>query len=408
MSKRIAVLGTLDTKGKEVEFLQERIEKMGRAAIVIDIGILNKPLITSDIQRADVLHASGADQQEFEKLIKCNKRADVLEIMVKGASNILQRLYNEEKIDGAVAVGGGTGTSIAARAMQALPIGVPKLLVSSRWSETTIQQEENDVTLMNSTTELLGLNPITRNILNNAAGAITGMTSSCPYKTESKPLIGATCLGTITRSILSIKKILERKNYEIIVCDRQMKILEKLTESKSITGFLDLATNELVLALFLPDFPYHKRLASVYNHDIPLVIAPGGIDFIVLGQRETIPKMFQKRKLYAYMRSVTLVKINKKEMTKLGKIIADIANNAKGPAAIVVPLEGFSSLDKKGQAFYDPIADETFLKALKQNLGKHVQIVEVDAHINDEVFAEKSVEILEHLIETKSRNADND
>ncbi len=399
MSKRITILGTLDTKGKEVQFLKERIEEMGGKTIVVDIGILNEPLIISDIKRAEIVQASGLEKQEFKSLVEGNAREKLVEMIAAGAANILQKLYDDGEIDGAIAIGGGTGTRIAVRAMQVLPMGTPKLVVSSKWSERIIQQEENkDITLMNATAELLSLNPITRNILNNAAGAIVGMVSSSPYKTEIRALIGATCLGVITPSIMNLKRILESKNYEIIVCDRPMRILEQLPWSKLITGFLDLATNELVPALFWPNFSYRKRLSSIYSNDIPVIIAPGGLDLIVLGQRETIPRMFRERKMYTYMPYITLVRINMEEMAKLGKIVAHIANNARGPVAIAIPLKGFSSLDKEGQPFCDPMADEAFTIALKQNLKNHVSLVEINAHINDKMFAEKTVEILEQMI----------
>jgi len=403
MSKTIGIIATLDTKGYEAEYIKKQIEKKGHSAIIIDPGVLGQPLTEADISREKIAKEGGKSLKELIELAKKGAdRADATKVMIRGAKNIVKKLYSAGKLHGVISLGGSTGMSIGTAIMKALPIGVPKLMVCTFISSKFIGEE--DITMMQTPADILGLNRVMKKTYAQAAGSIVGMVEADISDFEvTKPLIGVTALGVTTPAVMKIKSFLEEKGYEIIVFHIKTEILDKLVEDGVINGVIDLTPAELVktyISKILPDRT--DRLESVNKKGLPQVIVPGGLDMITLrGTEEDVPTEFRNRKLSKHGPFITLARTSIAENKRLGKIIAERANRAKGPVVIAIPLKGFSSVDKQGQAFYNPEAITAFTEAVKNNVKGEINVIEIDAHINDEEFAKRIVDIFIKIMERR-------
>jgi len=399
MPKTIVIPVTLDTKGEETKYVKEEIERKGYNTIVIDVGVLGKPLIKADIPREEVAQAGGKSLPELiEAAEKGADRTEGTNTMIKGVEKIVKELHSAGKLDGIMSLGGSTGTAIGTAAMRALPIGVPKLMVTTWFNAQYVGTK--DITMMQTPADILGLNSVMRKTLASAAGAIVGMTEA-EVPERVKPLIGITALGVTTPAVMKIKPLLEKRGCDPIVFHSKTQVLDELVEEGRIGGIIDLTTFEVLipLAFHLPEELAESRLRLAGERGLPQVIAPGGLDMLIFPRtKETIPPEYKDRILHTHGPDTVLARTTKDEVGWAAKVISERANRAAGPVAIVIPLRGFSAVDKEGQHFYDPEADGAFAQVVKDTVRERVDIVEVGAHINHDEFAKRVVDTLDKMI----------
>ena len=405
----IAILGTMDTKGEEHAFVAEQIRQRGHATWVIDTGTLEPPKLKADITRLDVAAAAGVD---LAALVTKRDRGEAVKAMSEGAPIVLARLVQEKKIDGVISLGGGGGTAIATAAMRALPIGFPKLMVSTLASGNTAQYVGvKDIVMFPSIVDVAGLNRISRQILTRAAGAICGMVevgvqaSARPdadtLKRElqpDKPVIVASQFGNTTDCVNHARQILEAAGYEVLVFHATGtggRTMESLIESGMVAGALDITTTEWadeLLGGILNAGP--TRLEAAAKHGVPAVVTPGCLDMVNFGPPETVPAKFKGRTFYQHNPQVTLMRTTPDECRQLGKILAQKLNQSVGPVTVLIPWKAISVISAPGQKFHDPEADKALFEALKSSLRKDIEVIEMPCAINDLQFAEACVRAL--------------
>ena len=396
----VVLLGTLDTKGEEYDFLRRKVREEGPNVLLVDTGVLGAPLAQPDISRQEVAQAAGANAQE---LAESGDRGAAVEAMARGAAEIVKELYSQGRLDAVLALGGSGGTAIATQAMRELPVGVPKLVVSTMASgDTRPYVGAVDITLMYSVVDIAGLNPISERILGNAAAAAAGMAKSQgPQAEADKPLVGATMFGVTTPSVTEARKRLEDFGYEVLVFHATGtggQAMEALMRSGFITASLDITTTELADELVggvLSAGP--ERLEAAGELGIPQVVSLGALDMINFGPFETVPAEFRDRLLYKHNPTVTLMRTTPEECATLGRLIAEKLNRARGPLTVFVPLKGVSLIATEGQVFYDPVADEALFGALREHLDPEIDVRELDLDINDPAFAQAMADRLDAL-----------
>ena len=396
----VVLLGTLDTKGAEYDFLRRRVREEGVDVLLVDTGVLGAPLAEPDISRHEVAKAAGANAQE---LAESGDRGAAVEAMARGAAEIVKELYRQGRLDAVLALGGSGGTAIATHAMRELPVGVPKLVVSTMASgDTRPYVGAVDITLMYSVVDIAGLNPISERILGNAAAAVAGMAQSQgPQAEAEKPLVGATMFGVTTPSVTEARKRLEDLGYEVLVFHATGtggRSMEALMRSGFITASLDITTTELADELVggvLSAGP--ERLEAAGGLGIPQVVSLGALDMVNFGPFETVPAEFRDRLLYKHNPTVTLMRTTPEECATLGRVIAEKLNQARGPLTVFVPLKGVSLIATEGQVFHDPAADEALFGALREHLDPDVDLRELDLAINDPQFAQVMADRLDAL-----------
>jgi uncharacterized protein (UPF0261 family) len=392
----IAVLGTMDTKGEEHAFVADVIRQRGHKPLVIDVGTLEPPKLKPDVSRDEIARASGAD---LAALIARRDRGEAVAAMSEGAPVILSRLLAEKKIDGVISLGGGGGTAIATSAMRALPIGFPKLMVSTLASGNTAQYVGvKDIVMFPSIVDVAGLNRISREILTRAAGAICGMVEAIPQPGADKPIIVASQFGNTTECVNRARKILENAGYEVLVFHATGtggRTMESLIEAGLVSGVLDITTTEWADELvggILSAGP--TRLEAAAKHGVPAIVTPGCLDMVNFGPPETVPAKFKGRRFYQHNPQVTLMRTTVDECRRLGEIIAEKLNASKGPVTVLVPLRGISVISASGQSFYDAEADRALFSALESNLRQDIPVYKLDCNINDAEFANACAQAL--------------
>ena len=327
---------------------------------------------------------------------------------MEGASRIAQRLRDSDRLDGIMCLGGSRGTAIGTAAMRALPFGIPKVMVSTIASGDMRRYiGTKDITLIHSVTDIVGLNRMTKRLLAYAAGAVMGAVAADPgHEVSHKPLIALSSMGGINRAVFSAQKILEDRGFEVVAfhtVGTGGQALEEAVEQGLIDGVLDLVTHEVI------DHSYGgycdagpARLEAAGKKGIPQVIVPGCLDFIAFSPPEKMPESLRERKVFRHTPEVAIIRANKDEMASVGKTMAEKLNRALGPIVVVVPNQGFSPANRRGKALFDPEADKAFLEVLKRSLKPSIRIVEVDAHINDELFAKRAVDLLCELMQKRA------
>ncbi len=405
MSAYVVIVGTLDTKGEEVGFLKQLVEREGFSTIVVDVGTLHPPSISADVSRETVAHAAGST---IDALLQTKDRRLAVETMTQGASSVVRDLYDQERLSGIISVGGGTGTHIGMGVMRSLPLGVPKLMVSTVASRDMSQLiSTKDITVMHSVIDVLGLNSISRRILTNAASAIAGMTRTAGKIVPEKAIIGLTSFGFITEGAMRVKNLLENLGYEVAPFHANGTggmALEDLIDQGLISGVMDYALHEFADELYggYCGGIGPGRLESAGKRGIPQVIVPGGLDCIVLefNSPETIPAAMKGRKVFWYdFRSG--VRTSREDVLQLARTIAEKLNRAKGPVTTLIPLRGWSEADSCTGPLYEPDINQAFVTELKSLLHNGVKVLDVDAHINDEVCARAAVAELDRLMKCR-------
>ncbi|MFM1769701.1 MAG: hypothetical protein RJA22_2230 [Verrucomicrobiota bacterium] len=386
----IAILGTMDTKGEEHAFVARQIKAHGHQVLVIDVGALEPPKLQPDVPREQVAHAAGAD---LGAILARRDRGEAVAAMAKGAPIVLARLAAEKRIDGVISLGGGGGTAIATSAMRALPIGFPKVMVSTLASGNTAQYVgSKDIVMFPSIVDVAGLNRISRQILTRAAGAICGMVEAKPPAAEDKPIVVASQFGNTTTCVDHARKLLEAAGYEVLVFHATGvggRTMESIVESGMVAGVLDITTTEWADELvggFLGAGP--TRLEAAARHGVPAIVTPGCLDMVNFHGPESVPARFKGRTFYQHNPQVTLMRTSPEECAQLGRILAEKVNLSTGPVTVLLPLKAISVISAPGQPFHDPVADQALFEALKANLRPGIEVVEMDCAINDPAFAE--------------------
>lgn len=393
----------MDTKGEEHGFVAECIRRRGHRALVVDVGIAAAPQIPPDVSREEVARIA---QLDLAALVSGNDRGAAVLAMSKAAPIVLSKLYAEGTIQGVISLGGGGGTAIATAGMRALPIGFPKLMVSTLASGNTAHYVGvKDIVMMPSIVDVAGLNRISREILTRAAGAICGMVEAEVVEAADKPLVVASMFGNTTECVQHARQVLEAAGYEVLVFHATGvggRTMESLIEAGMVVGVLDLTTTEWADELvggFLGAGP--TRLEAAAACGVPAVVAPGCLDMVNFHAPETVPARFAERVFYHHNPQVTLMRTNVAECAELGRIIAEKVSASRGPVAVMIPTKGVSVISTEGGPFHDPEADAALFTALKQGLRKDIPVVEMANRINDVEFAEASAHKLIELMAGK-------
>lgn len=402
----IAIAGTFDTKGKEYLYIKELIESLGLNTFTIHTGVF-EPTFKPDISNEEVAKAVDWD---IKIIAQIRDRALATNVLSKGMEKLMPKLYEQGKFDGIISLGGSGGTSIVTAAMRVLPIGVPKLMVSTVASGDTSQYVgTSDILMMPSIVDLVGLNSISTKILSNAVFAIVGMVKFESKKVlDKKPLIAATMFGMTTSCLTAAKEYMEDRGYEVLVFHATGvggTIMESLIEGGFIEGVLDLTTTEWadeIVGGVLNAGP--NRLEAASKNNIPQVVSVGALDMCNFGSYETVPEKFVNRSLYRHNPSVTLMRTTVEENEIIGKKIAEKLNMSNGKTILMLPLKGISGIDAKNQPFYGEEEDKRLFNTLKEYTNKDlVTIQEMDYHINDVEFAQRAAQNLIDLMKNNSK-----
>jgi uncharacterized protein (UPF0261 family) len=417
MAKTIVIVGALDTKGEEFGYVKALLKKKRLKTIVVDFGVLGEPAFEPDISRNVVAAAGGGDLERFRF---GEHKDEAMKVMAAGLAVIVRQLYDSGQLDGILGMGGSGGTSIATNAMRALPVGVPKVMLSTvGGGDVSAYAGTKDITFMPSIVDVAGFNRISRAIYTNAAGAIAGMVSLREPKVAAKesasmvsfsvsaapvdkPLIVASMFGNTTKAVDHARGILEGSGYEVLVFHATGtggKTMESLIADGLIAGSLDITTTELADEVCGGVFSAGPdRCWAASKAGIPAVLVPGCVDMANFWGIDTVPEKFKRRNLYQWNPNVTLLRTNVDENVQMGEMIAAAANAATAPVAILLPLKGVSQLDSPGGQFWDPEADRACYDAIKRNLKPGIPVIEVDHNINDPEFSGKVAETLLEML----------
>ena len=394
----IAVLGTLDSKGPEHAYVADQIRADGFDTLLIDVGTGGEPQIKPDITRHQVAAAANID---IDAIAQRRDRGECVSSMSAAIPILLAQLVEEGKIDGVISLGGGGGTAIATAGMRALPLGFPKVMVSTLASGNIAPYVgTKDITMIPSVLDVNGLNRISKMIFSRAAGAVCGMVGSGNDSTGDKRIIVASMFGNTTTCVNAAKARLEEAGYEVLVfaaTGAGGQAMESLIESGMVAGILDLTTTEWadeVVGGVLAAGP--TRMDAMTAAKVPAVVAPGCVDMVNFGARETVPEQFEGRTFYIHNPQVTLMRTNAEECSKIGRIIAEKANANPAPVAILNPLKAISEINGIGKPFHDAAADKALFNAIRENAT--VEIINLDLEINDPEFAQTCAEKLLDLM----------
>ena len=406
-SKTIVVLATLDTKGPEARYVCDQIEKFGNKALLVDTGVVGTPMAKADITREEVAEAG---EMPLTKMLEGPSREVTAPIMAAGAVCILQSFVKERRVHGVLSLGGTQGTTLSTQVMRALPYGFPKVMVSTMASGNVAPWVDiKDITMMFSVGDIMGLNPFTRKILANAAGAVCGMASvELEIERSSKPVVAITTVGITTRGAMKALETLQQAGYEAIVFHANGaggRAMEQMMKEGIISAVLDYSiievSNEMYHAMLAGG---SERLTVAGKLDLPQVICPGAVEVLVFGEPDTVPSVYRGRTLIRHSSQITDVRLNKAEMCAVAREIVARLRHTKGEAIFLVPTAGFDCYSVKGQGFNDCEADAAFLAELKEGMPENIRVLERDTHIEDSAFATEAAELLVSLIEARKHH----
>jgi uncharacterized protein (UPF0261 family) len=407
MSKTVCVLGAFDTKGEDHAFLREEILKSGFQVLTVNMGVLGSTtLFPVDYETNEVVGAAGLD---LEKIRARKDKAEAMKALDLGAPALIRQLYQQGRLDGIVGMGGSGGSSTIAAAMRALPIGLPKVLVSTVASgDVSFYVRGKDITIIPSIVDVAGLNRVSRLVYARAAGAICGMVlKEPPHSPEDRPIVTASMFGNTTECVNACAKALKDRGFEVLIFHASGaggRAMETLVADGLVEAVLDITTTEWADELCHGIFSAGpERLDAPGRQGIPHLIVPGCVDMVNFGAPSTVPEKFRQenRLFYEWNPSVTLMRTNVEENRRIGEIFAGKANAANGPVAFLVPLRGVSMLDGDGQPFCNREADRALFEAITANLKPGIPVIELDLNINDPLFAAKAVEMMLELIQKR-------
>lgn len=406
MSGTVLLVGALDTKGAEYAFVKDLIEAAGLQTLVVDFGVMGQPAFEPDVSRAEIAIAGGGN---LSYLASGTRKDEAMRTMAQGLASVVERLYSEGRFDGILGMGGSGGTSIATSAMRTLPVGVPKVMVSTvGGGDVSAYAGSKDITFMPSVVDVAGINRLSRAIYANAAGAIAGMVKTEAEATaDERPLIAASMFGNTTAAVDHARGLLEAEGYEVLVFHATGsggRTMEDLISDGYIAGCLDMTTTELADEICDGVFSAGPdRVQAAPRQGVPTVIVPGCVDMANFGGIETVPEHYRERTLYEWNPEVTLLRTNEEENRQMGAMLAAAANAGQaGKVSVLIPLGGVSMLDSEGDRFWDPGADQACYNALKNDLRADIPLIEMDANINAPEFAEKAVSLLLEMLQEEA------
>lgn len=390
MPKTIAVIAALDTKGPDFAFVKEQIEKRGHEVLVIDTSVVDAPAFEPDVASAEVAKAGGANLEELQANAD---KGSAMEVMTSGIAVVVKELHDQGRIDAILSMGGSAGTAVGTSAMRALPLGFPKVMVSTVASgDTGAYVGTTDIMMVPSVVDVAGVNRISAPIYANAVGAIVGMVETTVPQIEEKPLIAASMFGNTTAIVGRCQGIMEERGYEVLIfhcTGTGGQTLESLVADGYIAGVLDITTTEWADELAGGVFSAGAtRMDAAAEKGIPQVIVPGCVDMVNFWAPDTVPEKYKDRLFYHWNPNVTLMRTTAEENAEMGRIFAEKANRATGPVAFFLPLKGVSMLDAPGKEFWSPEADQALYDALKKDLRPDIPVIEMDNNVNDDEFAD--------------------
>lgn len=414
----VILIASLDSKGEEAAFLRARLEEDGLAVSLLDFGILDAPSFPADIGAAEVARRGGGS---LEALRAQKDRARAIDVMMAGASAITGELHARGDVLGVLSLGGSGGTAVGTAAMRALPLGIPKVMISTVAASNVLPYVGGkDIAMFNSVVDFAGVNAISAPILANAAGAMAGMIAARDDRLRatrpegrkearatigaantaggSKPLIAASMFGVTTPAVEKCRARLLAAGYELVSFHATGiggRTMEELIGEGYFAAVLDLTTTEWadeVVGGTLSAGP--TRLEAAAHAGLPQLVAPGALDMVNFFGPNVFPKHFEGRWIHRYNDLVVLMRTTAAENAEIGRRIAEKLNAARGPVTVLLPLKGISAMDAEGGAFFDPEADRALFASLRAHLAPHVRVEAIDAHINDDRFADRSVELL--------------
>lgn len=407
MKKTVLLIITLDTKAEEALFLKKVLKRQGLNVLIMDVGVFPSSSTVGDITREEVATAAG---EEIERLIQTKDKGKAIKTMMMGATALTESLYRQGRIHGVLSIGGVQGTIIGTSAMKALPVGVPKLMLSTVASGKRVFEAyvgTNDMTLMHSVVDFFGLNAILKQVLSNAAGGLAGMVKLEKVPPGKKQKVAITIYGTTTPAGRLIVSLLEKAGYEVVAFHPNGTggmAMEGMIREGDFSGIIDLTTHELADELARGDHACGPhRLEAASDMKIPQIVVPGSIDYIVKGPFETLTPSFKKRKTMMHNPEMTFVKTSVKEMAELGRIIAHKLNRSKGNTIVMIPMKGFSYPNYRGRPLYNPRGCRAFAESLKKEIKPAIPIKEFPCHINDEPFGREVVREFQKLMEKNKK-----
>jgi uncharacterized protein (UPF0261 family) len=408
--KTIVIVATLDTRGDEVEYLKKIFGEKGHETITIDTGVMGTPYFAGDYMREDVAKSGGKSLKELVGAADAGAdRKAATDVMIAGAKVIVNKLHAEGKLHGIMSLGGTTGASSGVAVMQGLPIGLPKFIITTFTALTPIGDE--DITVMQSPVDLVGLNKIIMKTLSNAAGALMGMVEQETQEKESRKLAGITALGVTTPAVQKTMALLDKRGYDSLVFHALTAKLDRMVKDGIIDAVIDITSFELIpktcysddlLAKYsgMPN-PDRSRLRSAVERGIPQIIAPGGLDMHIIPgatKIDEVPDMLKGRAWTMHGPNVVLVRTSAEELEKAASSIAEQANSSRGPVAVLIPINGFSDASKKDAPLFDPESDSAFVRAVRKQVSSKVRLREIDCHINDDAFADELVKLFDEMM----------
>lgn len=406
MKKQLLIISTMDTKGKEAAYVKECVEGLGIHPLLMDVGTLGDPLTEPDITRFDVVKAAG---YHFEDLVKGRNRSISVKAVQEGGAALAKHLFEEGKLDGVLGMGGGTGTAIVTYIMRSLPLGVPKVVVSTVASRNVREYvATKDIMMFHSVADLLGSNEFIRLILGQASYAICGMIERGSRIQRGKPMVAVTAYGINSACAFHAELPLQDRGYEMIAFHANGcggMAMEELIAQGLIAGVLDFTTHEIADEMF---GGYCRgigpaRLETAGKTGIPLVVAPGGLDNAVFSPFYPMPDRLKGRKTYSHDIRFC-VRMGREEMKEFARIVGEKLNRSKGPTYILIPKKGWSEADKVGMEFFEPETNQVFVEELRKIINPPIPIEEIDVHISEPAFARRAVEILDHMIRETEQN----
>lgn len=400
MKRIIGMIGAMDTKGTEFAFMKNEIERRGFGVYVFDTSVIGEPRLHSDIPREQIAAEGGSS---LEELISLNDRGKAMGIMSSGAAKVIAKAASSGVIHGLVGMGGTAGTAVASSAMRELPIGFPKLIVSTVAAGNTREYVgTKDIVMFPAVVDVSGINRISRAIYTRAAGAICGMTESDVMPANDRRLIAASMFGNTTTCVERAKAQLEAEKMEVLVfhCTGVGgQTMESLADAGLLGGILDLTTTEWADEIAGGVFSAgSKRGDAAAERAIPQVIAPGCVDMVNFHARATVPVQYAGRNLYEWNPNITLMRTTPEENMRIGRILAEKANASSGPVAFLLPMRGVSILGSPGQPFWDPDADRACFDAIRKHVKDSIPVYEMDVNINDPAFADRAANLLKGML----------
>lgn len=403
----VALLGTFDTKGPEYEYAGEVLATMNVEPLYIDVGVLGESQLESQITRDAVAEAAGMSLDEVRQQAD---RGSAIATMARGATKLVVDLVESGQIAGILALGGTGGTTLASQVMRALPVGFPKLIVSTVASgETRHYVGAKDITMMYSVVDIAGVNAISAPILSNAAGAIAGMALAKRPTIDAKPVITASMFGLTTPAVTAARERLESLGYDVLVFHATGAggdSMEAIIEAGLAVGVLDITTTELADELVGGVFAASpSRLTAAGHAGVPHVVSAGALDMVNFGPASTVPAEHEGRTFYHHNDSVTLMRTSAEELQEIARRMASRLNarDDRESTIVFIPEAGFSGIDVEGGAFYDPEADAAFIETLTSELDPAISVIRRDVDVNDPELAVEMADALDRAIRSNQK-----